>query len=108
MRRFGGVFNCHEKRHVFSKKSLCCLSDQNMVRKGSVWLITWSWFDTFVILAIILNSLLLATTDYGTRLNTGYVSEWTPTQDKIDMVFSFIFLFEATCKIIAMGFAVHD
>lgn len=55
-----------------------------------------------------MNSLLLASTDYGKRLNTEYESEWTPTQEKMDMVFTYIFLFEAVCKIIGMGFAAHE
>ena len=36
-----------------------------------------------------------------------YESDWTPTQEKIDLVFSIIFIFECTVKILAMGFVFH-
>jgi hypothetical protein len=68
---------------------------------------TWKWFDNFVTLAIILNSFMLASTDYEIRLNPEHVSTWTPTQEKIDMVFNIIFIVEASVKITAMGFIFH-
>lgn len=68
---------------------------------------TWWVFDAFITLAIILNSILLASTDYEPRLNPDHVSSWTPTQEKIDLVFSGIFIFEAFVKIVAMGFLFH-
>lgn len=88
----------------YSKTSLFCLSDKNPCRKGFVWIATWSWFDNFVTLAIILNSILLASTDYTIRLNPDHESDWTPIQEKIDLVFSIIFIVEAFVKIVAMGF----
>lgn len=107
IRRLGGVFNCHGDEYIFSKTSLFCLSDQNFLRKALVWLSTWKWFDAFITLSIILNSFMLASTDYEIRLNPNYVSSWTPTQDKIDTVFSIIFITEASVKILAMGFVLH-
>lgn len=47
-----------------SKMSLFCLSDKNKCRQAYVWLATWKWFDAFITLAIILNSFMLASTDY--------------------------------------------
>ena len=49
---------------------------------------------------------MLASTDYEIRLNPDYDSDWTPIQEKIDVVFSIIFIVEATVKIIAMGFII--
>lgn len=89
---------------MYSKTSLFCLKDTNPCRKGFVWLATWAWFDYFVTLAIILNSIMLASTDYEIRLNPAHESEWTPIQEEIDFVFSVIFIVEAFVKIVAMGF----
>lgn len=50
---------------------------------------------------------MISTTDYDYRLDPNYVSTWTPTQELIDLVFTLIFTFEATTKIIAMGFVLH-
>ena len=104
MRKYYGVFLIHGETQSFSKRSLFCLSDTNNFRVAFVWLATWNWFDYFVTLAIILNSLMLASTDYEIRLNPDHKSGWTPIQEKIDLVFSIIFIAEAAVKIIAMGF----
>ena len=50
---------------------------------------------------------MLASTDYNIRLDPDYESDWTPTQEKIDLGFSTVFIFEATIKIIAMGFVFN-
>lgn len=109
MRKFNGVFDFHNQPepYQFSKMSLFCLSDTNPCRRGFVWLATWRWFDYFVTLAIILNSIMLASTDYQIRLEPDYESTWTPIQEQIDLVFSIIFIMEATVKITAMGFIFH-
>ena len=101
------MFRFHGSPIYYSKTSLFCLSDQNGFRKALVWLSSWRFFDYFITLAILLNSILLASTDYTIRIKPNYESEWTPIQAKIDLVFSGIFIFEAVVKIIAMGFVFH-
>ena len=108
-----GLFYMHDGEdgkgspYMFSKMSLFCLSDMNGMRKAFVWLATWKWFDGFITVAIILNSFMLASTDYQDRLEPDYKSEWTPTQEKIDLGFSIVFIFECFVKIVAMGFVFH-
>ena len=65
------------------------------------------WFDRFITLCIILNSLLLASKEYETNYNEAYVSDWNAILDKIDVVFSLIFLAECIIKIVAMGFLLN-
>ena len=65
------------------------------------------WFDRFITLCIILNSILLASKEYKMNYNADYVSEWNQILDKIDVVFSVIFLIECIIKIMAMGFVTH-
>ena len=72
-----------------------------------MWLATWHWFDVAITIAIILNSIMLASTDYQIRLEPEYESDWTPIQEQIDLGFSVVFIVEAAVKITAMGFAFH-
>lgn len=106
-RKFDGVFHCNGVPYMFAKTSLCCLTDRNPLRKGLVYLMTNKWFDIFVTVAIVLNSFMLASTDYNNRLDPSYESSWTPIQEKIDLGFSIIFILEASIKITAMGFFFH-
>ena len=87
--------------YLYDISSLYILSDRNWIRQGCVWLITWRWFDYFIIIAIIINSFVLAATDYTHRLDPNYFSLWTQTQNDIDLVFSGIFIAEAVIKIVA-------
>ena len=54
------------------------MTDENSFRRAFVWLATWKWFDLFITIAIVLNSFMLASTDYQIRLQPTYESEWTP------------------------------
>jgi len=102
------IYDPKEKtEHKFAKSSLFCLSSTNKLRYAFVWLATWNIFEYFITLAIVLNSFLLASTDYQKRLDPTYVSEWTPTQEQIDYVFSWIFIVECFVKVVAMGFVLN-
>lgn len=102
-----GAFECHNQVHHFSPKSLFCCSNGNRVRKWVVWLITWKWFDHFVTVVILGNSVILAMRDYGDRLNSAYVSDRNPMLEEIGKIFSLIFIAECVLKIVGMGFVFH-
>ena len=91
----------------FSLCSLFCLSASNRFRYIIVHIMVNKWFDRFITLCIILNSLLLASKEYESNYDAEYVSEWNQVLDKIDVVFSVIFLLECLVKIGAMGFMMH-
>ena len=67
----------------------------------------WKWFDRVIITTILLNSLLLAFTDYQERIEEGYISERNELFSYFDNAFSIIFLIECISKLIAMGFVAH-
>ena len=67
----------------------------------------WKWFDRIIITTILLNSLLLAFTDYQERIEEGYKSERNELFAYFDNAFSVIFLIECISKLIAMGFVTH-
>jgi hypothetical protein len=88
------------------KKSLFIFDRDTTIRKAFVWLVEWIWFDRFITFVILLNSLLLAYTDYQDRVDPEYVSPRNELFAKIDVVFSVIFLIECVCKVISMGFVL--
>ena len=65
----------HGKRKLFSKTSLICGMDKNnKFRRAFVWIAISNWFLGFILIAILVNSILLASTDYNARLNPEYES----------------------------------
>jgi len=71
-----------------------------------VELVTSKFFDNFILACIILNSVILAMQDYKDVYNMYTLGNYL--SDTTDSIFSIIFLFEAVCKIIAMGFIIDD
>jgi hypothetical protein len=103
-----GVFVAHEQKLVYDRKSLFFIDADWQFRKAVVWLISWNWFERFITLVILVNSVMLAMIDYGDRIyGPTYVSTRNNQLAKVDLVFSCIFIAEATLKIIGMGFVVH-
>ena len=107
MLRHNGVFDVHGKTVLRDKKSLYIFDRDWRLRIGFVWFVEWCWFDRFITFVILLNSLLLAFTDYQERVDTSYVSPRNEFFAKVDVVFSIIFLCECASKLIALGFCFH-
>jgi len=77
-------------------------------RKAVVWLIEWRWFDRFITSVILLNSVMLAMTDYKDRIyGPDYVSKINAQLEFVDLAFTAIFIFESVSKILGMGFVFH-
>lgn len=51
--------------------SLYCLDRKNTFRRAIVALIEWPWFDRFILVLILANSIVLALTDYQTLDENG-------------------------------------
>ena len=124
----------HGKSYGFAPSSLMGISDKADIRQKLTWFVTWNWFDNFILLAIIANSVLLAIPDiYVTSLaNAGPdesasdPSTWSylikadtmeadPTKSQRNMLlvatdafFTIAFTLECVLKVIAMGFFMGD
>ena len=73
------------------------------------WFIKWQWFDRFIILIILANSVMLCLEDNNDRLlGPDYWSTLNYQLGKVDLVFTIIFILECICKIIGMGFIFHN
>ena len=84
------------------------LSEANLFRQLVVYLITWKWFDRFVLALIITNSAVLAMTDYSKMdPSTGALlvedSVRNTIVEALDPIFTSLFMVEGVLKIIAMG-----
>ena len=106
-KKFNAVFHINEVNYKFTLTSLGCISQQSKFRIVCVKIMVNKWFDRFVTLCIILNSLLLASKEYDDNYDASYKSNWNEILDMIDNFFTIIFLFECIVKIIAMGFIKH-
>lgn len=98
----------HEKTVMYDRRSLFIFDRSFWIRKKVVWLIEWKWFDNFVTLIILANSIALAMTDYKERvLGPDYVSKINEQLEYVDLAFTSIFIAECVFKIIGMGFVWH-
>ena len=92
---------------TYDKKSLYLLDHTYRLRYALVWLIEWVWFDRFITIVIILNSILFATHDFTYRFDPEYDSWINKIEAEVDLIFSFIFIGECIIKILAMGLIIH-
>ncbi|GMH60361.1 hypothetical protein TrRE_jg11189 [Triparma retinervis] len=115
-------FKVRGKEYEFAETSLQCFSSKNPVRLFFVHLMLHWSFDYIILLAIGINSILLAITDFSViRLDVpesdpGYglpdtrseMSSRNFLQESLDKVFSIIFLVECIVKLVALGFITHE
>ena len=94
-----GEFKIHGRIIKRVTRSLWCLTNKNKVRKSSVWLMEWRWFDRIIMTLILINSICMAGYDY---IDTD--AERNKVLDRIFEVFSLLFAIEAIIKIISLGF----
>ena len=65
----------------------------------------YRWFDYGILVCIIISSITLALQDFE---YTTLESKRNQILDMIGIGFAVIFILEAICKIVAMGFALHQ
>ena len=119
-----GQFYMHGTTHRFTPRACCCLPESNKFRKAAVWLMTWVWFDRFILSLIIINSVMIAATDYGVvEIQTGthdlipaVCGWWTRSpfeqtcslrnqiNERAEPIFTAFFVIEMVAKIAGMGF----
>lgn len=95
------MFAFHEKR---KDHALYLLTKRNILREWTTTLITHPLFDNTIIVLIILSSIALA---FDNPLNDPD-STLAQILVALDYIFSSIFIFEATVKILSMGFLFGD
>lgn len=92
---------CHGKNLIFRHYGNG-ISYQNPIRYFCIKVISWKWFENFILLCIAMNSFALAFYDYSMQdKDNNY------RIDMVSAIVTVIFLFEAAMKIIAMGFGFY-
>ena len=75
------------------------------LRTGSkLYSLIFRWFENFIIVSILLNSVALSLYDYSDRDN---ITKRNQIIDKSMLAFNAIYVFEALIKILSLGFIVH-
>jgi hypothetical protein len=102
------LFEVHEKRLFLDKRTLFVFDHTYKIRKAVVWITEWKWFERFIILCIILNSICLAIADYKTRLKAdNYKSNREKELQIIDNVLTAVFIAEFLLKLVSRGAFLH-
>lgn len=108
------VFKVHGKHIVSPRSSLYLFSETNRVRVACVKVVNHPWFDRFILLLILLNSIVLAITDWT-------VIDEDPTSESVgeplaegswrnallydtEVIFTALFALEFVLKVVAQGF----
>uniref|UniRef100_K3WVK7 Ion transport domain-containing protein n=1 Tax=Globisporangium ultimum (strain ATCC 200006 / CBS 805.95 / DAOM BR144) TaxID=431595 RepID=K3WVK7_GLOUD len=105
-------FDVHGHKRRFANNSLFLLNTKNPFRYYLVWIVEWKWFDRFILLCIVANSIILAFRDYqdpGSITDadgTYYPNLRNSIVEKSETIFSWIFFAECVMKIVAMGFVL--
>ncbi|RHZ31300.1 hypothetical protein DYB37_010542, partial [Aphanomyces astaci] len=102
--------NTKEREANNLRISLGCLTTKNPIRRICIRIVSWKWFDRFIVFCVIFNTIILGLTDYTDAWVDGPNStiwiNWFI--DKCNYVSFYIFLAEATFKVIAMGFCFGE
>ena len=61
------VHGLHGKRYYFAPTACGCLDLENPLRKAVIKVITNHWFDRTILTLILINSVIMALTDFGER-----------------------------------------
>lgn len=98
----GGV-----KEVRFEENSLGCLGPHNKFRQFIIRLICNPYFDHFILVVIVINTIIIGLSDYShvdENNNLLLTSQWNRAVAESNIVFVVIFMIEMTLKIIGMGF----
>ncbi|ETV99148.1 hypothetical protein H310_08552 [Aphanomyces invadans] len=82
----------------FQRTSLGCLTTKHPLRRICIKIVTWKWFDRFIVFCVVFNTVILGLTDYTDAWvegpNTTIWINWFI--DSCNGVSFYIFLAEAT------------
>jgi Ion transport protein len=108
------VYKAYGKTLHYSRKSLWLFDERSALRTACVRTVTHPWFDSLSLFVILLNSVVLAMTDWshidmdpaspdrGQPLTQG---SWRNTLlSESESIFTAFFVLEALLKIVAQGF----
>mmetsp|Transcript_86137 Transcript_86137/g.223875 ORF Transcript_86137/g.223875 Transcript_86137/m.223875 type:complete len:1894 (+) Transcript_86137:58-5739(+) len=93
---------CHGKESVTCRRSLFVLPIDSVPRKAILALVQWKWFDRFILLCIVINSILLAIQQH--RADPDNLANQICAN--VDKILTWVFIMECVLKIIGLGFLI--
>ena len=104
----------HDQQYFVTRNALFCFGVNNPIRRAFLWLVTWNWFDRFIMSIILTNAIFMGLADYSvveksgspfsTDFRTGKTSVINQIIEGLDPTFTGIYCIEACIKIVAYGF----
>ena len=86
------------------KKTCHCLGPKSLLRRTLANLVLNKYFDDFVSICIVINSVMIALRDYTSKLDSEHESSWNDLVETFDQGFTVVYVFECVAKMIVMGF----
>ena len=83
-------------------RTLCCLAQQNELRKGCIWLIRRPEFDAAVLLLITANAVIMAMDVHDPMKDDPL---WLA---RAELAFTCSFTIEMALKVVSLGFVIHE
>ena len=86
------------------KKTCHCLGPKSLLRRTLANLVLNKYFDDFVSICIVINSVMIALRDYTSKKDNEHESSWNDLVETFDQGFTVVYVFECVAKMIVMGF----
>ncbi|KAI7905468.1 Ion transport protein-domain-containing protein [Cokeromyces recurvatus] len=104
------AFQQENKRFTkLSGKSLKLFSPTNSFRLLFAKILFWKWFETFIMLLLVLHGTVLLVVGWGSNPYPNPPSEWTPTWDQIVLLVIFsLYTLTTFCRIIVYGLIINS
>ena len=78
------IFVVQKKNHFLMKKTCGCLDEKSPFRRFLAQIVLNTYFDNFVTICIIVNSIMLATRDYTSKYDVDFESSQNKVIDIAD------------------------
>lgn len=86
------------------KKTCHCLGPKSLLRRTLANLVLNKYFDDFVSICIVINSVMIALRDYTSKKDSEHESSWNDLVETFDQGFTVVYVFECVAKMIVLGF----
>jgi len=93
------TISCHGKESRTCRRALFVLSIDSAFRKAALALVQWKWFDRFILVCIVINSVLLAVQQHRAPPSNPV----NKVCSVIDAILTWVFIMECGLKVLAMG-----
>ena len=80
------------------------MGEKSLLRKTLAKIVLNKYFDDFLTICIVINSVMIALRDYTSKKDSEHESSWNDLVETFDQGFTVVYIFECVAKIIVQGF----